>query len=86
MPLYVDRCIPQDERIALVTVFITCLVLSLGDLSPFLEGGVPLRKKLIMAEDSPHVTKQHYNNNINEYLERLTRTGPKRLQVLYKYL
>ena len=26
-----------------------------------------------------------YNNN-NEYLERLTRTGPKRLHVLYKYI
>ena len=25
-----------------------------------------------------------YNNN-NDYLERLTRTGPKRLHVLYKY-
>ena len=27
-----------------------------------------------------------YNNNNNEYLERLTRTGPKRLHVLYKYV
>ena len=26
-----------------------------------------------------------YNNN-NEYLERLTHTGPKRLHVLYKYI
>ena len=26
------------------------------------------------------------NNNINEYLECLTRTGPKRLHVLYKYI
>ena len=26
------------------------------------------------------------NNNNNENLERLTRTGPKRLHVLYKYL
>ena len=26
------------------------------------------------------------NNNDNEYLERLTRTGPKRLHVLYKYI
>ena len=26
-----------------------------------------------------------FNNN-NEYLERLTRTGPKRLHVLYKYI
>ena len=26
------------------------------------------------------------NNNNNEYLERLTRTGPKRLHVLYKYI
>ena len=25
-------------------------------------------------------------NNNNEYLERLTRTGPKRLHVLYKYI
>ena len=27
-----------------------------------------------------------YNNNNNVYLERLTRTGPKRLHVLYKYI
>ena len=27
-----------------------------------------------------------HNNNNNEYLERLTRTGPKRLHVLYKYI
>ena len=27
-----------------------------------------------------------YNNNNNEYLQRLTRTGPKRLHVLYKYI
>ena len=26
-----------------------------------------------------------YNNN-HEYLERLTRTGPKRLHILYKYI
>ena len=26
------------------------------------------------------------NNNNNEYLERLTRTGPKRLHILYKYI
>ena len=26
------------------------------------------------------------NNNNYEYLERLTRTGPKRLHVLYKYI
>ena len=26
----------------------------------------------------------HNNNNNNDYLERLTRTGPKRLHVLYK--
>ena len=26
------------------------------------------------------------NNNDNEYLQRLTRTGPKRLHVLYKYI
>ena len=26
------------------------------------------------------------NNNNNECLERLTRTGPKRLHVLYKYI
>ena len=26
------------------------------------------------------------NNNNNVYLERLTRTGPKRLHVLYKYI
>ena len=26
------------------------------------------------------------NNNNNEYLERLTRTGPKCLHVLYKYI
>ena len=26
-----------------------------------------------------------YNNN-NEYLERLTHTGPKRLHILYKYI
>ena len=26
------------------------------------------------------------NNNNNEYLERLTSTGPKRLHVLYKYI
>ena len=26
------------------------------------------------------------NDNNNEYLERLTRTGPKRLHVLYKYI
>ena len=28
----------------------------------------------------------HNVNNNNEYLERLTRTGPKRLHVLYKYI
>ena len=27
-----------------------------------------------------------FNNNNNEYLERQTRTGPKRLHVLYKYI
>ena len=26
------------------------------------------------------------NNNNNEYLERLTHTGPKHLHVLYKYI
>ena len=26
------------------------------------------------------------NNNNNEYLERLARTGPKRLHALYKYI
>ena len=26
------------------------------------------------------------NNNNDEYLQRLTRTGPKRLHVLYKYI
>ena len=31
------------------------------------------------------VRKTSHNNN-NEYLERLTRTGPKRLDVLYKYI
>ena len=30
-------------------------------------------------------TNSKYNNN-NEYLERLTRSGPKRLHVLYKYI
>ena len=29
---------------------------------------------------------QDINNNNNEYLERLTRRGPKRLHVLYKYI
>ena len=28
----------------------------------------------------------HFNNNNNEYLEHLTRTGPKHLHVLYKYI
>ena len=28
---------------------------------------------------------QNQNTN-NEYLERLTRTGPKRLHILYKYI
>ena len=32
-----------------------------------------------------HVRFCHNNNN-NEYLERLARTGPKRLHVLYKYI
>ena len=27
-----------------------------------------------------------FNNNNNEYLERLTRIGPKHLHVLYKYI
>ena len=27
-----------------------------------------------------------YQNNNNEYLERLARTGPKRLHVFYKYI
>ena len=31
-------------------------------------------------------TSHYVNNNNNEYLERLTRTGPKRLHVLYKYI
>ena len=31
-------------------------------------------------------TSHYVNNNNNEYLERQTRTGPKRLQVLYKYI
>ena len=26
------------------------------------------------------------STNNNEYLERLTRTGPKRLRILYKYI
>ena len=34
------------------------------------------------VENSPH-----FDNNNNEYLERLTRLGPKRrLHVLYKYI
>ena len=44
----------------------------------------------ISARDSYTLTlpieKERYNNNNNEYLERLTRTGPKRLHVLYKYI
>ena len=31
-----------------------------------------------------HISVQFKNNN--EYLERLTRTGPKRLHVRYKYI
>ena len=31
-------------------------------------------------------TSHYVNNNNNEYLERQTRTGPKRLHVLYKYI
>ena len=27
-----------------------------------------------------------YNNNNKKYLERLTRIGPKRLHILYKYI
>ena len=29
---------------------------------------------------------RYHNNNNNEYLEHLTRPGPKRLHVLYKYI
>ena len=32
-----------------------------------------------------HVALMKINNN-NEYLERLTRTGPKRLHDIYKYI
>ena len=31
-------------------------------------------------------THKNRNNNNNEYFERLTRRGPKRLHVLYKYI
>ena len=36
------------------------------------------------SHDHTHVDSNINNNN--EYLERLTRTGPKRLHVLYKYI
>ena len=37
---------------------------------------------------SVHLTyvSLHDNNNNNEYLERLTHTGPKCLHILYKYI
>ena len=42
---------------------------------------------LYLPVPSPVVLNMHrFNNNNNEYLERLTRTGPKRLHVLYKYI
>ena len=34
----------------------------------------------------PNNNNNSSNNNNNKYLERLTRTGPKRLHVLYKYI
>ena len=40
---------------------------------------------VIMTEYERRVFSDDDNNN-NEYLERLTRTGPKRLHVLYKYI
>ena len=41
----------------------------------------------VRARGKYRLTYQHNsNNNNNEYLERLTRTGPKRLHVLYKYI
>ena len=35
---------------------------------------------------SVHLTYVALHDNNNEYLERLTRTGPKHLHVLYKYI
>jgi len=35
---------------------------------------------------SPPSNTVHYSNNNDEYLERLARTGPKRLHVPYKYI
>ena len=57
-------------------------------LSLFSGGWMLLCEQLIMAEKwSPHNYAAHtIHNNNSEYLERLTRTGPKRLHVLYKYI
>ena len=41
--------------------------------------------RVILYNEDVCKTNWLYNNN-NEYLERLTRTGPKRLHVLYKYV
>ena len=42
--------------------------------------------RLIDDDRLPSLHGRSSNNNNNEYLERLTHTGPKRLHVLYKYI
>ena len=47
---------------------------------------LPHRLKHVVRKTAVSARSLKHNNNNNEYLERLTRTGPKRLHVLYKYI
>ena len=47
---------------------------------------LPHRLKHVVRKTAACARSLKHNNNSNEYLERLTRTGPKHLYVLYKYI
>ena len=57
MQLHIDSYSPQGRKIARDHALLPCCMPSLEDLSPVLEGGV-LCKELILAEDSPPMTRQ----------------------------
>ena len=47
------------------------------------------RRAVYTSSQARHATRgsnQNFNNISNEYLERLSRTGPKSLPILYKYI
>ena len=50
------------------------------------QDGIYALRKAHMRSTPSFRSFLNVNNNNNEYLERLTRTGPKRLHVLYKYI